>query len=40
MSSTNCSVREEFEYLELACPVCGGRIDEMDWCNCGTMGAG
>lgn len=31
---------EEFRYLDHTCPVCGGRIDEMGWCGCGTIGGG
>ncbi len=31
---------EQFKYLAQTCPICGGRIDEMGWCGCGTIGGG
>jgi len=26
----------EVEYLEIKCPTCNGRIDELGFCNCGA----
>jgi hypothetical protein len=31
---------DQFTYLDQVCPICGGRIDEMGWCGCGTTGGG
>lgn len=31
---------QEFKYLDKTCPICGGNLDEMGWCGCGTIGGG